>query len=358
MQIELQPFDTLFVRDGKPFSMGEDVWANGVFPPPPSVVYGALRTTHFSNRLKDLEKAGGNNDETNGLRINRLLLTRKGNVFFPCPFDIVVSKKDQRENKKEILNLQKADFPSSSSAEFILASTDLEQPIESLGGKYFLELTDLNDYLEGEANISARNQDYFFEKEPKIGIQKNRNTGGAAEGKLYRVEMFRPRFDTGLLIDWSTDEDLDIPVSGFLKIGGEGKAASYTPYQSDKQVKMPNIQGSRFKVVFATPAVFENGWLPKGVAPKTLEGKWEGYRVKVLAAAFDRPIPLGGFRMRTKHQKGGPKPMRKAIPAGAVYYLEVKDGEAKEAASAFHGKCISDFGLNREGFGLAYVGKI
>lgn len=358
MQIELRPFDTIFVRDGKPFSMGEDVWANGVFPPPPSVVYGALRTSYFSNHLKDLQEAGGSNDITRGLRINRLLLTEKGKVRFPCPFDVVVSKKNQKVKEKEILQLQKIDFPNSFSTEFILKSTELEQPIESLGGKHFVGLTDLNDYLQGEANISAWHQDDLFKREPKIGIQKDRNTGGAAEGKLYRVEMFRPKGGTGLLVDWSADVDLDIPASGFLKVGGEGKAVCYTAFQSDIQVKMPNMQGNRFKVVFATPAVFEKGWLPKGIDPKTLTGTWEGHPVKVLAAAFDRPIHLGGFNMRTKHQKGGPKPMRKAIPAGAVYYLEVQSGEAKGAASAFHGKCISDFGLDREGFGLAYVGKV
>jgi CRISPR-associated protein Cmr3 len=357
MQIELRPFDTIFVRDGKPFSMGEDVWANGVFPPPPSVVYGALRTSYFSNHLKDLQEAGGSNDISRGLRIKRLLLIKEGKVYFPCPFDVVRSKKGKKKKEKEILKLQKVDFLNSSSTEWLLKTTESEQPIESLGGNHFVRLTDLNDYLQGEANISAWPQEDFFAREPKIGIQKDRSTGGAAEGKLYRVEMFRPKGDTGLFVDWSADEDLDIPASGFLKVGGEGKAVSYTEAKPAFQVKMPEIEGHRFKVVFSTPAVFENGWLPKGIDPKTLTGTWEGHPVKVLAAAFDRPIHLGGFSMRTKYQKGGPKPMRKAIPAGAVYYLEVKGNETKEAAAAFHGKCVSDFGLDREGFGLAYVGK-
>ena len=356
MQIKLRPFDTLFVRDGKPFSMGEDVWANGVFPPPPSVIYGALRTIHFSKRLKGLDTAGGSNDRTSGLRINRQLLMKENIVYFPSPFDLVQSKKD--ETDIEILKIKEASFVSSHPSGFILNSTEIEQPVESLGGIGYLDLIDFNKYLSGNIGIVPLENKYFFEREPKIGIQKNRITGGAAEGKLYRVEMFRPKSDTGLLVDWSADEDLAIPASGFMKVGGEGKAVSYTGIQSAFQVKMPEIEGHRLKLVFATPAVFENGWLPKGIDPKTLTGTWEGCSVKISAAAFDRPIHLGGFSMRTKHQKGGPKPMRKAIPAGAVYYLEVKGEKAKEAASAFHGKCISDFGLNREGFGLTYVGKV
>lgn len=359
MQIDVQPFDTLFVRDGKPFSMGEDVWANGVFPPPPSVVYGALRTAHFSSHLKDLEQAGGSNDITSSLRINRLLLSKEGEVFFPSPFDLVQSKKSKKnELDIEILKIKEASFVSSNPSAFVLDSTEVEQPVESSGGKACLDLIDFNKYLNGNVGIVPIENKCFFELEPKIGIQKDRTTGGAAEGKLYRVEMFRPKGDTGLFVDWSADEDLAISASGFLKVGGEGKAVSYTGSQSKFQVKMPEIEGHRFKLVFATPAVFEKGWLPKGIDLKTLEGTWKGIAVKVLAAAFDRPIHLGGFNMRTIHQKGGPKPMRKAIPAGAVYYLEAQNTEAKEVASKFHGKCISDFGLDREGFGLVYVGKV
>lgn len=356
MQIELQPFDTLFVRDGKPFSMGEDVWANGVFPPPPSVMYGALRTAHFTNRLKDLEEAGGSNDITSSLRINRLLLSKEGKVFFPSPFDLVQSKKD--ESEIEILKIKEASFVSSNPSGFILDSTEVAQPVESSGGKAYLDLIDFNKYLNGKVGIVPLENNCFFEREPKIGIQKDWTTGGAAEGKLYRVEMFRPKDGIGLFVDWSAGEDLAIHASGFLKVGGEGKAVSYTGSQSKFEVKMPEIEDHRFKLVFATPSVFQNGWLPSGIDPKSLMGEWRGYQVKILAAAFDRPVHLGGFNMRTKHQKGGPKPMRKALPAGAVYYLEVQNVDAKEAASAFHGKCISDFGLEREGFGLVYVGKV
>lgn len=356
MQIELQPFDTLFVRDGKPFSMGEDVWANGIFPPPPSVVYGALRTAHFTNRLKDLKEAGGNNDVSKKLLINRLLLMKEGVVYFPAPFDFVRSKKDKPD--REILKLKEAALVSSHPGRFILESAEVEQPIESLGGKAYLDLIDFNKYLRGNAEIIAVENKCFFEKESKIGIQKNRHTGAAAEGKLYRVEMFRPIGSTKFLVDWSADKDLEIPSSGFLKVGGEGKAVSYSSSQLEFQVKMPDIDGYRFKLVFATPTIFANGWLPNGIDPRSLTGEWQGYQIKVMAAAFNRPIHLGGFNMHTKHQKGGPKPMRKAVPAGAVYYLEFQNADAKEAASEFHGKCIADFGLDREGFGLAYVGKI
>ena len=47
----LNPTDTIFFRDGRPFNMGEDTYAQGIFPPPPSVLYGALRTAYMAANL-------------------------------------------------------------------------------------------------------------------------------------------------------------------------------------------------------------------------------------------------------------------------------------------------------------------
>jgi CRISPR-associated protein Cmr3 len=61
MIIELNPLDTLFFRDGKPFAMGEETWADGIFPPPPSVIYGALRTAWFANNIEEFVRLKINN---------------------------------------------------------------------------------------------------------------------------------------------------------------------------------------------------------------------------------------------------------------------------------------------------------
>ena len=46
--IKLEPIDTLFFRDGKPFSMGEQSSAHGIFPPYPSTLFGAIRAAVIS----------------------------------------------------------------------------------------------------------------------------------------------------------------------------------------------------------------------------------------------------------------------------------------------------------------------
>ena len=59
-----EPADVLLVRDGRPFSAGDDHHATGPFPPPPSAVYGALRSACLAQanadfRTPDFGLAGG-----------------------------------------------------------------------------------------------------------------------------------------------------------------------------------------------------------------------------------------------------------------------------------------------------------
>jgi CRISPR/Cas system CMR-associated protein Cmr3 (group 5 of RAMP superfamily) len=44
----LRPYDKLFVKDGRPMSLEDDTAASGLFPPPPSVFFGALRSAVLS----------------------------------------------------------------------------------------------------------------------------------------------------------------------------------------------------------------------------------------------------------------------------------------------------------------------
>jgi CRISPR-associated protein Cmr3 len=363
MQTNITPFDTLFVRDGKPFSMGEEVWASGIFPPPPSVIYGALRTAYFSQNLDRLEEAGGPGDPTTSLRIKRIFLhDQKENEFFiPCPYDIVESKAAKystyKEKPKSLLSLHSFKKISSYGAEFILAAQTDHTPVSSLGGNHWISLTELNAYLRNGEIPTPFSTDRFFSTEPKIGIQKSKATGSSADGMLYRVGLTRPENGISIFVEWEdTSNQLVIPQTGLLKLGGEGKATHYQPSNIEEKVLLPTLEGDIFKLVLATPAVFNNGWLPEGIDPQTRKGIWQGHQVEILAAVFDRAQSLGGFSMKTKHQKGGPKPMRKALPAGTVFYVKTTD-QAQEVAKSFHNGCISEGNLSHEGFGLAYVGK-
>ena len=81
-------------------------------------------------------------------------------------------------------------------------------------------------------------------------------------------------------------------------------------------------------------------------------------RFKLIGAAVGRPRAYGGFDMR-KHK---PKPMRKAVPAGSVYFFRLLDVSLAdvfdELSEAFHGKQIAD-GRHcdlEDGWGITLLG--
>lgn len=355
--IQISAFDTLFVRDGKPFSMGEDTWASGIFPPPPSVFYGALRTRYFSEHPDQLRLANRERDPTGKLEIQKIgYLLREGNSteqIFPAPYDLMIDKDVEDDDNSGLGLLRYEDQAPISSSELALLRIEGKDNIEATGGESFINDAQFIDYLNGKTPSSVIEKSKLWSTEPKLGIAKDRFTGSSQTGKLYRVGMVRPsQLDIYLTF---TGLETEIAKSGMIKLGGEGKAAQYHNFDAEN-FEAPTPVGNRFKIYFATPALFKNGFLPN-----VTEGIWKKHDIRVLAVASGKPVFLGGFAMKSKNAGKGqaPKPMRKAVPAGSVYFVEV-GGDISAAIEAIHGHCISDMFSDddcpaNQGFGLAYV---
>ena len=106
MMLQLEPMDTLFFRDGKPFTMGHDVWASGIFPPFPSVIYGVLRSAYISyyGSLGKFYQGGmkekiGTPDAKGPFEIRGIFLKKKQDALFPLPLDLVVNKEKKAAKK-------------------------------------------------------------------------------------------------------------------------------------------------------------------------------------------------------------------------------------------------------------------
>ena len=102
MVIKINPLDTLFFKDGKPFSMGEETWASGLFPPYPGVIYGAIRTAYFGMHPEKLENLDQGNDPTKDLNIHSFHFLshqklangkRTSKIIFHDSLDLVKKKK-------------------------------------------------------------------------------------------------------------------------------------------------------------------------------------------------------------------------------------------------------------------------
>jgi len=107
--------------------------------------------------------------------------------------------------------------------------------------------------------------------------------------------------------------------------------------------------------VLATPGIFSRGWRPGwlddsfcGQIPGT------GLKVRLLGACVEQWRPISGWGL----EKGsaGPKPVRRMVPAGSVYFFEVLHGTASCLPDVWLKSVCDEMQDRKDGFGLALWG--
>ena len=340
MNIEITAFDTLFFKDGKPFTMGEDTWAAGIFPPYPSVLYGMLRTTFASQNNIPINLI---EERTKNLVIKNIMLkSEDGYLLFPYPTDLFVTKSDQENvrfmnliQNEIISNIDNHKFP------YVLYTNTNEKIEDKFAKAYLVDFSFVEQYLSNKKTekIHIKDSNDIFVSESKIGIAKELKSNQTSEGKLYRVGMTRTKVK--FIIEF---EGLELMDEGLLKLGAEGKAAYYKK-TGRIDIAKPDINSQFVKLYLSTPAIFKGGAIPEFIS----KGNFEGIEVELLTMSIGKPLFIGGFDMKARK----PKPMKKAVSAGSVYYL--KTNNAKELVEKLHSKSISEINAE-QGFGICYCG--
>jgi len=368
MVIKINALDTLFFRDGKPFARGAETWADAVFPPYPSVIYGALRSAYFAEHHKELSKANTPDDPTRSLQITNLYLAVDDQAFYSLPLDQVIKKGSKLESLTIPLSSNKYSEVISSCPTIELLCTKTVEIVETVKGG-ILNSYDMEDYLNGKTTYISFDQiSNYLTSEAKVGIGRDHSTHTSDESFLYRVGMnrlsSRKEFnkETQQLSLVVAFNGLDLKQKGFIRLGGEGKGAVYD--QTDEVSLSTNnfdIKENRFKLIFTTPAIFDKGWLPSWLDENTLTGEFNDISLKLITAAIGKSCSIGGFDLK----KGFHKPMYQAVPAGSVYYFEVEnlsniqDDFTSKLIDVFHGKALSDKNEHKkQGFGIALIGRV
>jgi CRISPR-associated protein Cmr3 len=408
MILKIQPFDTFFFRGGKGSLIGSEANAagQGVFPPPPSVWHGALRTIYFAHYPEKLPLANTAEDPTTRLEIKGVFLIdlnrwendgksqeqRKEkedrlaqSLFLPTPFDILKDK--DKTGKGEARNIQYLKLKSElqkeklkgkayTSSPFIDTLTldkeekEGEHTVSEAAKNTWMRYSDfINKYYRNEAEgLTLLTQKSFLEQEEKTGIKIDNQTQTAQEEHLYRVNFFRfkaakeaPKGYAFAI--WA--EGLELPQKGFLKLGADSKPAAFERLELEAP-PAPAIAGQdfgRFKTYLQTPAILENGFLPRFIKDPKKEVEYRGLKLRLLSAATGNYLPLGGFDMKANK----PKAMHRALEAGCVFYWELVEPtqtNAQKAIELFHLQAFTDLALlpkNAEilasapGFGRCYL---
>ncbi|BBJ28678.1 type III-B CRISPR module-associated protein Cmr3 [Athalassotoga saccharophila] len=342
--IEITPLDTLFFRNTKEYTMGEETTANSIFPPMPSTIYGAIRTAYFSEHSESFKFVNTDKDPTKSLKIKGVFLKDKdGSIFLQTPLDFVLPKdqNDSNELFKLVLDKKPDRFYSNFKLPKLLTSP-VNKKVESLENSYF----NITSIVTQSPLFKAEN---LIKYETHIGIGRNKlKTTDEEEGRLYKARMVRPNLLKSFLVDY---DGLEL-TNGILKLGGEGKAAYY------KEIEIPRSIQQLFRVselkdylrlYLMTPAYFKKGWIPSWL-DENFEGKYKNLHLKLITAVVGKPIMAGGYDIA----KNKPKMMKKFVPAGSVYYFEVLKGDFESIKSAFQYQSISEE-LSSEGFGITIL---
>jgi len=315
MKLFIEPVDVWLFRDGRPFDAGSDHRAVSLFPPYPSVMQGVIRSHQLVVKGVDLRDgraiadAVGTAEDYGTLCLRGPFLAQRGTDgkitrYFSIPADAA----PWDEAHLRALTPQEPPKGIVTNAPTPLLLWPFEsEPTKKEFGRWLIE-DDLHKCLRGEPVKAILDSD-LFDREARLGIGRDDARRTTKEGALYEVDFVRPKPGVGLWLE--VNGYAGWPESGLLRMGGEGRAGCFTLSNASAWPTPPDPLPPRFKIYFATPTYFEDGWQPKD---------WSCFfqgDVKLVAAAIGRYESIGGFDWAANAHKAA----RRYVPAGSVYFF-------------------------------------
>ena len=319
LRLALEPVDSLFFRDARPFEASTRA-SSGL--PVPQTLVGAVRTLLLERHRVDFGRLGER--IRNGasfaealaefgpaaagvadLKVHGPWFTLYGEVLVPAPASLRQDKKNEY-----LVRLDPLKTPLSGWRPQISGMLPLwrhgRETVDVADG--FLKPSGLRRFLEGDApeadELVLPNKVYGFDDRTGIGVDPSRNT--AAEGFIYAVSLLTLKPGAGLYAEVSGQAAALAPLATepvLMKFGGESR---YVVIRAAKRgVDWPSVSPESNKgrlVLLTTPAWF-NGWKPPGIEP--------------IAAAVGNGQAVSGWDLA----KRGPKLNRFMVPAGSVYFF-------------------------------------
>lgn len=171
----------------------------------------------------------------------------------------------------------------------------------------------------------------LWKSEDRVGIGIGKRTRTADDGKLFSVQhtvLRQPEHkgnEVGVLVKMR-DGELPIPDEGFLRLGGDGRAATFTEVDYDC-IRVPEFV-DKFKVVMTTPGFFDMGWLPDAVAETESEYWLElpNFKARLACASIPRFEVISGWDIKAWR----PKPADRVVASGSVYWFDRAEGDKEQ----------------------------
>ena len=361
----LDPLDTLFFRDGTPYSADsapqEDVAS--LFPPHPMTVAGALRAAlarcnGWNGRRRWPAHLGlvlgDGPDDTGQLVMEGPFLLRDDQPLFRAPRHLLGTIDGDQWTPRLLLRPGSAVMCDLGDAVRLPQAPTTFDGIEKCktGDSSWLTLAGMGSVLHGQLPgagevVSSR---CLWSEEPRIGLERDRSRRTAEEGKLYSSRHVRLKrgVSLGACID-GVPPDWTLPTDQLVPLGGESRLAACRTWNVVPTLRMPLAEidaDGRVVVIALTPLDLDEAAC-RGRRKLDVPGN-----ARVVSACLGRPERIGGWNSLERR----PLPLRSVLPAGSALFCEAGEPQRFIDAVAARDGLPRLGSRQAQGFGVVALG--
>lgn len=373
----IHPRDPLIFRDGRPFTNAPGSRAKTLPFPYPSTIAGAIRTLagidprtgRFNkDRIQDLLQISVRGP----FLVEQDNQNDKSNWMFPAPADAVLfsSKKNNHVKRYSLSPLQ---MPAGTNSDLVgyelvgFSTKVKEKPISN--PPRFWSWTEYKKWLKTPNDGPIDPKDIGIrgpQLENRTHVSIEPNTLASLSGALFQTsgleftsldqdqknQLSKAR---ELFLAVETDADLKEGL-GFM--GGERRIARWRAANTSlpdcpSQVSESIQEQRACRLILMTPAFFTNGFLPQWIK--------DVFGVDIIAAVTGRYQIISGwdYGYQSGSRTGQPKPTRRLVPAGSVYFLRLAGDKAAIQDfidNVWMMPVSDDEQSRRDGFGVSVLG--
>jgi CRISPR-associated protein Cmr3 len=340
--------DSLVLRDNRPMVTGAGK-APSMDVPWPSTTAGLVRTRLGTDATG---KFTGDPENLLQVRVSGpwLVRERDGMRFFPAPRDAVWFRDAEGKTfvRRLVPQAKREGFLYSGELPEVVGFREGEETrAKPFEGARFWSAAAIQEWNgRGEAPAwDSRDILVGLQEEVRTHVALS-NERTAREGQLFSTGHRRfvaQHNKNGALETFAIGFDTDrrALAAGAAPMGGERRMVSISQESMPfSDLTLPPLNGGPVRITLLTPAIFAEGAIPKVIGG-----------ARVVAAIVPRPEVISGWDFA----KNGPKPTRRVVSAGSVFWVKSDDAEA--LAKKLWLKPVSSLEQDcRDGFGLAIVG--